>query len=84
MLVRRGHCPTSKCTGWRYTTITVSESFCKVSLKDEIDNDIILGWCNVARVSTIVDDRGLRWLGQLTRSRMSNERLLKRELFGDW
>ena len=36
---------------------------CKVSLKDKIRNETILGWCNAARVSKIVSHRRLRWLG---------------------
>ena len=53
---------------------------CKVSLKDKINNDLILGWCNVAKVSNIVSHRRLRWLGHL--ARMPNERLPKIVLFG--
>ena len=53
---------------------------CKVSLKDKIRNEIILGWCNAARVSNIVSHRRLRWLGHL--ARMPDERLPKRVLFG--
>ena len=53
---------------------------CKVTLKDKINNDVILGWCNVARVSNIVSYRRLRWLGHL--ARMPNDRLPKRVLFG--
>ena len=53
---------------------------CKVSLKDKIRNEIILGWCNIARVSNIVGHRRLRWLGHL--ARMPDERLPKRFLFG--
>ena len=54
--------------------------FCKVSLKDRINNDVILGWCNVARVSNIVSHRRLRWLGHL--ARMPDDRLPRRVLFG--
>ena len=43
-------------------------------------NDVILGWCNVARVSNIVSHRRLRWLGHL--ARMPDDRLPKRVLFG--
>ena len=53
---------------------------CKVSLKDRISNVVILGWCNVARVSNIVSHRRLRWLGHL--ARMPDDRLPKRVLFG--
>ena len=53
---------------------------CKVSLKDKIRNETILGWCNVAKVSNIVSHRRLRWLGHL--ARMPDERLPKRVLFG--
>ena len=53
---------------------------CKVSLKDKIRNETILGWCNAARVSTIVSHMRLRWLGHL--ARMPDERLPKRVLFG--
>ncbi len=53
---------------------------CKVSLKDKIKNETILGWCNVAKVSNIVSHRRLRWLGHL--ARMSDDRLPKRVLFG--
>ena len=35
---------------------------CKVSLKDKIISEIILYWCNVARVSNITGHRRLRWL----------------------
>ena len=49
---------------------------CKVSLKDKIRNEVILGWCNVARVSNIVSHRRLRRLGHL--ARMPDERLPKR------
>ena len=52
---------------------------CKVSLKDKINDDIILGWCNFAKVSNIVSHRRLRWLGHL--ARMPNDRLPKRVLF---
>ena len=55
---------------------------CKVSLKDKIRNEIILGWCNVARVSDIVSHRRLRWLGHL--ARMPDERLPKRVLLDIW
>ena len=51
---------------------------CKVSLKDKIRNEVILGWCNVAKVSNIVSHRRLKWLGQL--ARMPDERLPKRSL----
>ena len=53
---------------------------CKVSLKDRIRNETILGWCKVASVSNIVSYRRLRWLGHL--ARMPDERLPKRVLFG--
>ena len=53
---------------------------CKVSLKDRINNDVILGWCHVARVSNIVSHRRFRWLGHL--ARMPDDRLPKRVLFG--
>ena len=53
---------------------------CKVSLKDRINNERILDWCNVAKVSNIVSHRRLRWLGHL--ARMPDERLPKRVLFG--
>ena len=53
---------------------------CRVSLKDEINNDVILGWCNVARVSNIVSHWEVSWLGHL--ARMPNDRLPKRVLFG--
>ena len=53
---------------------------CKVSLKDRINNERILGWCNVAKISNIVSHRRLRWLGHL--ARMPDERLPKRVLFG--
>ena len=33
---------------------------CKVSFKDKVRNDIILGWCNVARVSNIASHRRLK------------------------
>ena len=52
---------------------------CKVSLKDRINNERILYWCNVAKVSNIVSHRRLRWLGHL--ARMPDERLQKRVLF---
>ena len=42
--------------------------------------NVILGWCNVARVSNIVSHRRLRWLGHL--ARMPDDRLPKRVLFG--
>ena len=53
---------------------------CKVSLKDKIRNEVILGWCNVARVSNIVSHRGSKWLGHLVR--MPDVRLPKRVLSG--
>ena len=53
---------------------------CKVSLEDKIRNELILGWCNVARVSNIVSHRRSRWLGHL--ARMPGERLPKRALSG--
>ena len=53
---------------------------CKVSLKDRINNERILDWCNVAKVSNIVSHMRLRWLGHL--ARMPDERLPKRVLFG--
>ena len=53
---------------------------CKVSLKDRLRNETILGWCKVASVSNIVSHRRLRWLGHL--ARMPDERLPKRVLFG--
>lgn len=53
---------------------------CRVSLKDIINNERILGWCNVAKVSNIVSHRRLRWLGHL--ARMPDERLPKNVLFG--
>ena len=51
-----------------------------MSLKVKIRNEIILGLCNVVRVSSIVSHRKLRWLGHL--ARMADERLPKRVLFG--
>ena len=51
----------------------------EASLKDKIRNEIVLGWCNAARVSNIVSHRRLRWLGHL--ARMPDERLPKRVLF---
>ena len=53
---------------------------CKISLKDKIRNDYVLGWCNVARVANVVSHRRLRWLGHL--ARMPNERLPKKVLLG--
>ena len=53
---------------------------CKISLKDKIRNDYVLGWCNVARVANVVSHRRLRWLGHL--ARMPDERLPKKVLFG--
>ena len=48
----------------------------KVSLKEKINNYIMLGWCNIAKVSNIVSRKRLRWLGHLPRTR--NDRLTKR------
>ena len=48
---------------------------CKISFKDKIRNDYVLGWCNVARNAKVVSHRRLRWLGHL--ARMPNERLPK-------
>ena len=53
---------------------------CRVNLKDKINNERILDWCSVAKVSNIVSHRRLRWLGHL--ARMPDERLPKRVLFG--
>ena len=53
---------------------------CKVSLKDKIRNEIILGWCNVVRVPNIVSQKRLKWLGHL--AGMPDDRLPKRVLFG--
>ena len=51
-----------------------------MSLKDKIRTEIILGLCNVAKVSNDVNYKILRWLGHL--ARMADERLPKRVLFG--
>ena len=48
----------------------------KVSLKDGVNNERILSWSNIAKVSNIVSHRRLRWLGHL--ARMPDERLPKR------
>ena len=56
------------------------QKICKVSLKDRINNERILDWCNVAKASNIVSHRRLRLLGHL--ARMPDERLPKRVLFG--
>ena len=56
---------------------------CKLSLKDKIRKEIILGWCNVARVSNIYcQPQEVEVAGHL--ARMPDERLQlpKRVLFG--
>ena len=49
-------------------------------LEGQGQNDVVLGWCNVARVSNIVSHMRLKWLGHL--ARMPHERFPKRALFG--
>ena len=58
------------------------QRICGISLRDHVPNVDILNRCNTSSVESQLRSKRLRWLGHTYTSRMPNDRLPKKLLFG--